>query len=139
MIVDCAHYKDGSRQDVEPLPIEEAAKRCHDEGFVWIGLIDPDDEELRTVAKRFDLPALAVEDAMQAHQRPKLEDYPEGYFLVLHTARYLDDVEEVEFGEVHVFTGTGYVIVIRHGMASELSQARQRLEDNPELLQEGPV
>src|SRR3978361_650666 len=137
MIVDCAHYKDGSRQDVEPLPIEEAAKRCHDEGFVWIGLIDPDDEELRTVAKRFDLPALAVEDAMQAHQRPKLEDYDNGYFLVLHTARYLDESEEVEFGEVHVFTGPSYVVVVRHGAASELHDARERLEQSPELLRIG--
>ncbi|HTN22718.1 MAG TPA: magnesium/cobalt transporter CorA [Solirubrobacteraceae bacterium] len=140
MIVDCAHYKQGSRQNEAPLSVDEAARRrSEEEGFVWIGLHDADDAELRKVAQRFDLPALAVEDAMHAHQRPKLEDYPEGYFLVLHTARYLDDVEEVEFGEVHVFTGTGFVIVIRHGMASELSQARQRLEDNPELLREGPV
>src|SRR3978361_604967 len=139
MIVDCAHYKDGSRQDVEPLTIEEAAKRCHDEGFVWIGLIDPDDEELRTVAKRFDLPELAVEDAMQAHQRPKLEDYDDGYFLVLHTARYLDAREEVEFGEVHVFTGPRDVIVFRTGAAGELRPARERLEDRPDLLKEGPV
>jgi magnesium transporter len=139
MIVDCAHYKDGSRQDVGPLPIEEAAKRCHEEGFVWIGLIDPDDAELRKVATRFELPELAVEDAMQAHQRPKLEDYDDGYFLVLHTARYLDDVEEVEFGEVHVFTGPGFVIVVRHGKASELHSARERLEGHPELLSEGPA
>jgi magnesium transporter len=76
---------------------------------------------------------------MQAHQRPKLEDYDDGYFLVLHTARYLDDVEEVEFGEVHVFTGPGFVIVVRHGKASELHSARERLEGHPELLSEGPA
>jgi magnesium transporter len=140
VILDCAHYKDGSRQNKDPLPIEEAARRhADDDGFVWIGLHDPDPNELRDVAERFDLPDLAVEDAMQAHQRPKLEDYENGYFLVLHTARYLDDVEEVEFGEVHVFTGDCFVIVIRHGAASELGSARQRLEDNPELLKEGPA
>ncbi len=140
MIVDCAHYKDGSRQHEGSLPVDEAARRRgEDGGFVWIGLHDADPAELTKVAERFDLPELAVEDAMNAHQRPKLEDYPEGYFLVLHTARYLDDVEEVEFGEVHVFTGTGYVVVIRHGAASELREARQRLEENPELLREGPV
>ena len=140
MIVDCAHYKDGSRQNDGPLPVDEAVRRCHEEdGFVWIGLHDPDDDELLDVAKRFELPGLAVEDAMQAHQRPKLEDYPNGYFLVLHTARYLDEQEVVEFGEVHVFTGPSYVIVIRHGAASELSQARQRLEDSQALLGEGPV
>jgi magnesium transporter len=140
VIIDCAHYKDGSRQHDGPLPVEEAARRRkEDDGFVWIGLHDPEDAELLKVAEQFDLPELAVEDAMQAHQRPKLEDYPEGYFLVLHTARYLDDVEEVEFGEVHVFTGAGYVIVVRHGAASELSEARRRLEEHPELLREGPV
>ena len=140
MIVDCAHYKDGSRQHEGPLPIDEAA-RCssQEDGFVWIGMHDTDDAELQQVAEKFHLPELAVEDAMHAHQRPKLEDYPEGYFLVLHTARYLDDVEEVEFGEVHVFAGRGYVIVIRHGAASELAEARQRLEDNADLLAEGPV
>jgi magnesium transporter len=139
VILDCAHYKDGSRQHEGVLPVDEAARRhSEDDGFVWIGMHDPDPEELRDVAERFDLPPLAVEDAMQAHQRPKLEDYDDGYFLVLHTARYLDDVEEVEFGEVHVFAGSGFVIVVRHGAASELGSARQRLEDAPELLKEGP-
>jgi magnesium transporter len=140
VIIDCAHYKDGSRQHEGPLPIDEAA-RCYSEegGFVWIGLHDADAGELHRIAERFDLPDLAVEDAMKAHQRPKLEDYEHGYFLVLHTARYLDDVEEVEFGEVHIFTGPGFVIVVRHGAASELALARQRLEENPELATEGPA
>jgi magnesium transporter len=137
VILDCAHYKDGERQDSEPLELDEAAARCKDDGFVWLGLHDPSPAELRDVADRFDLPPLAVEDAMQAHQRPKLEDYDDGYFLVLHTARYLDDEEEVEFGEVHVFTGPGFVIVIRHGAASELHSARERLEESPALLREG--
>ncbi len=139
MIVDCAHYKDGARQNTDPLGIDEAAERCKEDGFVWLGLHDTDPEELRKVADRFNLPPLAVEDAMQAHQRPKIEDYDNGYFLVLHTARYVDDLEVVEFGEVHVFTGPGYVIVVRHGAASELHDARERLEDNPELLREGPA
>jgi magnesium transporter len=140
VIVDCAHYKDGARQHKGPLPLDEAAeRRCADGGFVWLGLQDPGPDEMRQVAERFDLPALAVEDAMQAHQRPKIEDYEEGYFLVVHTALYLDDIEEVEFGEVHVFTGPGYVIVVRHGAASDLQSARERLEDNPELLREGPA
>ncbi len=137
MIVDCAHYKDGSRQHDGALAVDEAARRRDGEGFVWLGLHDPDAEELREIAERFDLPALAVEDAMHAHQRPKLEDYQDGLFLVLHTARYLDDREEVEFGEVHVFTGPGFVIVVRHGAASELGSARQRVEAQPALLCEG--
>jgi len=140
MIVDCAHYKDGLRQDEEPLEIHEAAKRtAGDEGFVWVGLHDPDDEEMAEVAERFDLPPLAVEDAMQAHQRPKIEDYENGYFLVLHSARYLDETEEVEFGEIHVFTGPGYAVVLRHGPASDLRSARERLEQHPDLLRLGPA
>jgi magnesium transporter len=140
MLVDCAHYKDGNRQDELPLAIHEAADRCTaDEGFVWVGLHDPDDEEMVEVAERFDLPPLAVEDAMQAHQRPKIEDYDKGYFLVLHSARYLDETEEVEFGEIHVFTGPGYAVVLRHGAASDLRSARERLEQHPELLRLGPA
>jgi len=139
VILDCAHYKDGSRQNDGPLALDEAAERCQHDGFVWLGLYEPDPEELNEVAERFQLPKLAVEDAMQAHQRPKIEDYGDGYFLVLHTVRYLDDVEEVEFGEVHVFTAPGFVIVVRHGAASELHSARERLEDHPELLSEGPA
>ncbi len=139
MILDCAHYQDGARQNDAPLALAEAAERCREDGFIWLGMHDPEPAELTEVAERFDLPALAVEDAMKAHQRPKLEDYGDGFFLVLHTARYLDDVEEVEFGEVHVFTGQRFVIVIRHGAASELHSARERLEARPELLREGPA
>jgi magnesium transporter len=138
VIVDCAHYKDGARQHTGPLGLEQAVEHRGD-GFVWLGLHDPDPDELRAVAERFALPPLAVEDATHAHQRPKIEDYEDGYFLVLHTARYLDDREEVEFGEVHVFTAPDYVIVVRHGAASELRSARERLEDSPALLSEGPA
>jgi magnesium transporter len=139
VILDCAHYKDGERQNTGPLSVDEAAHRCTDDGFVWLGLHDPDPVELAAVAERFGLPPLAVEDARKAHQRPKLENYADGYFLVLHTAHYLDAREEVEFGEVHVFTGPSYVIVVRHGAASELHPARERLEQNPTLLREGPA
>jgi magnesium transporter len=138
MILDCAHYRDGSRQHEEPLDLDEAARCCGNGGFVWLGLHDPEPEEMLEVAERFSLPDLAVEDAMHAHQRPKLEDYERGYFLVVHTACYRDETEEVEFGEVHVFAGTGHVIVVRHGPASELATARERLEQRPELLREGP-
>jgi magnesium transporter len=141
VIVDCAYYKDGSRQHEGQLPIDEAVRyREERDGFVWLGMRDPEPDELRKVAKQFDLPELAVEDAMQAHQRPKLEDYENGYFLVLHTARYLDDREEVEFGEVHVFSGRNFVITIRHGAASDLKEARRRLEeDHTDMLEEGPA
>ena len=140
MLVDCALYKDGCRQNDDPLGIEDAAaSRLEDGGFVWLGLHDPEPEELEEVARRFDLPPLAVEDAMKQHQRPKIEDYDDGFFLVLHTARYIDDDEQVEFGEVHVFTGPGHVVVVRHGAASALQSARERLEHNPDLLRLGTI
>lgn len=140
MLVDCAHYKDGSRQDEEPLTLDEAARRrLEDDGFVWLGLQDPSEDELSAAAERFDLPPLAVEDAMQAHQRPKIEDYDDGYFLVLHTACYDDEREEVRFGEVHVFTGSDYVVVVRHGVDTELQSARVWLEQHPALLTLGPA
>lgn len=139
MIVDCAHYRDGSRQHDAALPLDEAVERCDEDGFIWLGLHDPAAGELREVSDRFDLPELAIEDATHAHQRPKLEDYGQGYFLVVHTACYLDAREVVEFGEVHVFVGSRYAVVVRHGRASELHSARERVESHPELLREGPA
>jgi magnesium transporter len=139
-IVDCAHYRDGVRQHERPLGIDQAARCAKGEGdFVWLGLHEPPDEEMEAVARAFDLHELAVEDAEQAHQRPKLEDYGDSYFAVLRPARYDDAKEEVEFGEIHLFLGPGYVIAVRHGAASELAPARQRLERRPDLIQEGPA
>jgi len=139
MIVDCAHYSGGKRQHDHPLDPEDAAKMARGGGeFVWLGLHEPDAEEMAIVKRAFDLPELAVEDATRAHQRPKLEDYAgDGFFVVLRTARYDDAKEEVEFGEIHLFIGTGYVIAVRHGDASELNSARRRLEERPDLIEMG--
>ena len=141
MIVDCAHYRDGIRQNEGKMPLEEAASCGTDEdgSFVWLGLHDPTDEELAEVKERFGLHELAVEDALGSHQRPKLEDYDDSYFVVLHTAHYHDETEEVHFGEIHVFVGQSYVIAVRHGEGSELRTARQRIEARPELLRHGPA
>src|SRR4051794_40046243 len=98
MIVDCAHYKDGKRQHEGKLPLEEAAAKCpaREPGeFVWLGLLEPSAEELHEVAEKFGLHELAVEDADKAHQRPKLEDYEGSYFIVLKTARYDQEQEQV--------------------------------------------
>jgi magnesium transporter len=139
MIVDCAHYRDGARQHEGPLDLDHAATLCKGgDEFVWLGLHEPTGEELERVGEIFGLHELALEDARNAHQRPKLEDYDESYFVVLRTARYDDAQEEVEFGEIHIFLGSGYAIVVRHGAASDLRGARKRLEDRPELLAEGP-
>jgi magnesium transporter len=138
MIVDCAHYHEGVRQHKGPLDIETAAAAANGDGdFVWLGLHEPGASELEDVAAAFGLHELAVEDARNAHQRPKLEDYDDSFFIVLKTARYIDEKEEVEFGEIHMFAGRSYVIAVRHGAASELRAARQRLEQHPELLQGG--
>ena len=141
MIVDCAHYKDGRRQNTEPLSIDEAADCRHDPGggFVWVGVVEPTPDEMQSLAQRFDLHPLAVEDANNAHQRPKLEDYEHGaFFLVLRTAYYDQAREVVEFGEVHVFIGPGYVVTVRHGKG-DLHEARLRLEARPDLIAAGPA
>jgi magnesium transporter len=141
MIIDCAHYRDGSRQHEGPLQIDRAAQLARAGGrdeFVWLGLHEPSGEELDRIGADFGLHELALEDARNAHQRPKLEDYDDSYFIVLHTAHYKDEEEVVEFGEINIFLGPGYAIVIRHGEASDLAGARRRLEERPELLREGP-
>lgn len=140
MIVDCARYRDGVRQDKGPLSVEEAAAVARGDGdFVWLGLYEPGEEEMGAVEEAFRLPEHACEDAHHAHQRPKLEDYEEDYFVVLRPARYDDEREAVEFGEIHLFIGSGYLIAVRHGEASELAEARRRLEERPELLRLGPA
>jgi magnesium transporter len=139
VIVDCAHYREGERSDEEPLSIPEAAERLHEDGFVWIGLHDPTDEEMSEVAQEFDLAPLAVEDARERHQRPKLEDYGDDWFLVLKAARYDEAREEVEFGEIQIFVGASYAVVVRQGDVEDLRGARKRLEEHPELMHEGPV
>ncbi|MGI8632382.1 MAG: magnesium and cobalt transport protein CorA [Solirubrobacterales bacterium] len=141
MIVDCAHYCDGARQNDGALDLEEAGRlaRSAGEDFVWVGLLEPDHALLDRVARQFDLHPLPVEDARQAHQRPKLEEYGEAVFMVLRSARYDDEREEIDFGEIHVFAGPGYVVTVRHGQACELGPARKRLEDKPDLLAHGPA
>src|SRR6059058_1357819 len=138
MIVDCAHYLDGHRRDEGAVPLDEAATRCGQGGFVWLGLFEPGEEELTQVRDTFGLHELAVEDAQTFHMRPKIETYDRDVQLViLRTARYDDAAEEVEFGEISVFIAPSFVITVRQGVASELRGARQRLEQRPELLAAG--
>jgi magnesium transporter len=138
MIIDCAHYQDGRRLDEGAVPLEEAAARCGQGGFVWLGLFEPGEEELAEVRSAFGLHELAVEDAQNFHMRPKIESYDAGVQLViLRTARYDDAAEEVEFGEISVFLAPTFVITVRQGVASGLRGARQRLEQRPELLAAG--
>jgi magnesium transporter len=138
MIVDNAIYVDGHRAS-EPRSLRETYEALRKErGVAWIGHYRPTEEEFASVAEEFELHELAVEDALEAHQRPKLERYGQTLFIVLRPARYLDDPEEVEFGEIHVFVGEDFVITVRHGEAPALGEVRGRLEADPELLVRGP-
>jgi magnesium transporter len=139
MIVDCAVYEQGVRR-TGTLPLEQAYNACHanEDAWVWIGLSEPTQEEFDSVTREFQLHELAVEDAIKAHQRPKLEDYEGVLFLVLKTARYIDEEESVEFGEILIFVGDGFIITVRHGEASALHSVRLIAEERPELLERGP-
>jgi magnesium transporter len=140
MIVDCAVYTDGKRRPGE-LHIEDALEtaRESDATFVWIGLHEPTAAEFDAVSAEFELHPLAVEDAIKAHQRSKLERYGDCIFLVFKTARYDDEAETIEFSEIQLFAGDGFVITVRHGTASALSPVRHQLEAEPARLALGPV
>jgi magnesium transporter len=140
VIVDSAVYTKGERQP-GPLDLHDAleAGRSSPDSFVWIGLLEPDDDEFTAVIDEFELHPLAVEDAIQAHQRPKLEIYDDMLFVVVKTARYDDDAEAVEFAELQIFAGDGFVITVRHGKASPLAQVRHELERDQPRCAMGPL
>ena len=138
MIVDCAVYEHGRRRDGQ-VPLEHAYDACRKKGnLVWIGLYEPSPDEFDSLKREFNLHELAVEDAIKAHQRPKIEIYGDMIFIVLKTARYVDPKEVVQLGEIQVFLGEGYVITVRHGEASELHSVREGLEQDPDRLDCGP-
>jgi magnesium transporter len=138
VIIDCAIYEEGERK-VGDASLEQAYQASRSgEAFVWIGLYEPTTDEFDSIQREFDLHELAVEDAINAHQRPKLEVYGETLFLVLKTARYVDPQEVVELGEILIFLGEGFIITVRHGEASDLHPVRLGLEKDPERLQCGP-
>ena len=139
MIVDRAVYCDG-RRTAEPDDFAELHAACQaKDAIAWLGLYEPSKEEFSAVAREFGLHELAVEDAVKAHQRPKLERYRDTLFIVLRPARYVDETETVVFGEVEIFVGPQFVITVRHGDAPELGPVRRRLEARPELLRRGPM
>jgi magnesium transporter len=136
MIVDSAIYVDGHRSPSRSL--DEVQETYRDGGFAWIGLYEPTREEFDSVAGEFKLHELAVKDALKAHQRPKVERYGETLFVVLKAARYVEEKEAVEFGEVHAFVGPDFVVTVRYGEANELVEVRKRAEGEPNLLRRGP-
>jgi magnesium transporter len=137
VIVDCAIYEDGVRRDGRVDLAHAYDERRQPGKFVWIGLYEPTEEEFDSLRREFGLHPLAVEDAIHAHQRPKLELYEEMVFLVLKTARYVDPTEVIELGEVLVFLGEDFLITVRHGEASSLTPVREALDANPGRLKHG--
>jgi magnesium transporter len=138
MIVDCAVYEHGQRRD-GALELRDAYEACRREGaWTWIGLYEPTEDEFDSIRREFDLHELAVEDAITAHQRPKIDVYDDSLFVVLKTARYIDPTEVVEFGEILVFIGDDYIITVRHGEGSALHEVRLALEEDREHLAHGP-
>lgn len=138
MLVDSAIYVGGHR--TASCALGEVRRTSQErEGFAWVDLFEPSEEELGLVTRDFDLHELAVEDAIKAHQRPKVERYGGSIFVVLKAAWYRDETEAVEFGEIHAFLGPDFVVTVRHGEAPSLKTARDRLESEPGLLREGPA
>jgi magnesium transporter len=136
MLVDCAVYENGRRRP-GALALEDAYEACRRNGsFAWIGLYEPTEDEFDSVRREFDLHELAVEDAINAHQRPKLEVYGDSLFIVLKTARWRTEAEAIELGEILLFVGDGFLVSVRHG-ETELHDVRLRLEQRPDLLELG--
>jgi magnesium transporter len=137
MIVNSAIYVDGRRVATpDSLTATYEAARAV-QGLAWIGLYKPTELEFSSVAEEFELHELAVEDAVKAHQRPKLDRYGDTLFVALRAALYLDVSETVEFSELHVFVGSDFVVTVRHGEGPKLDRVRSRLEAEPELLARG--
>ena len=139
MIVERALYRDGRRTEAGA-GLTELGRACRaGEGIAWVGLHRPTEAEFAEVAREFGLHPLAVEDAVHAHQRAKLERYGDTIFCVLLAASYDDEREEVRFGELHVFAGPSFVITVRHGDPPDLGAVRRGLETRPDLLRRGTV
>ncbi|MEU9575215.1 magnesium and cobalt transport protein CorA [Streptomyces massasporeus] len=139
MIVDCAIYRDGQRTE-GPEDLSDALGEARTAGgFVWIGLHEPTEAEFDRVTREFGLHPLAVEDALKAHQRPKLEVYDDSLFVVLKPVSYEPQSDTVSSGEIMIFLGEGFVVTVRHGEGAPLKAVRQRLELEPELLGKGPT
>jgi magnesium transporter len=138
VIVDCAIYEHGRRRDGDTALEQAYDASGAPDTFVWIGLAEPTPDEFDSIRSEFHLHPLAVEDAIESHQRPKLEVFDDMVFLVLKTVRYVDPDEVVEVGEIMVFLGADFLITVRHGEGSPLDGVRKGLEDDPKLLAHGP-
>ena len=137
-VIDNAVYVDGKRVD-SPATLADTVDQLRSKqgAMAWIGLYRPAESQLVALGEEFGLHELAVEDAIVAHQRPKLERYGDVLFVVLRGARYLDEAEQVDFGELHVFVGRDFILTVRHAEAPDLAAVRRRMEGDPDLLRRG--
>jgi magnesium transporter len=136
VIVNCAVYEHGHRRDGD-LPLAEAGDAAQGEdAFVWLGVVEPSAEEFDSIAREFDLHELAVEDAIKAHQRPKVERFGDTLLVVVKTASYVDSEEVIEIGELLLFVNPAFIVTVRHGKG-ELGEVRTRVEHRPDLLEHG--
>ncbi|MFF1307411.1 magnesium and cobalt transport protein CorA [Streptomyces sp. NPDC058307] len=145
-VVNCVTYKEGARIPVDGDLVDTVERvRRNRDGFVWLGLHEPSDHEFEGIADLFDLHPLAVEDAVEAHQRPKVERYGETLFAVFKTVCYVEHEEltatseVVNTGEIMVFVGEDFVITVRHGSHGSLGPLREELESDPGQLAKGPA
>ena len=139
MILDSAIYVDGRRVETSD-PLEEAYNSCRRQGgMAWVGLFEPTDEEFTSVADVFGLGRLATANAIEVHQRPKIEHYGDSLFVVFKSVRYLDDKEVVEFGEISAFLGTDFIVTVRRGELGGLADVRRKLEGAPDMLRRGSM
>ncbi|MGI8648705.1 MAG: magnesium and cobalt transport protein CorA [Mycobacteriales bacterium] len=137
-VVGCGLYIDGRRQAPEP-DTRHALQLAHEHGgFVWIGLFEPSEQQFADIADIFALPALAVEDAIRAHQRPKLEIYDDLTFVVIKPVRYVDSDEIVDVSELALFLGKRFVVAVRHGSSGVPAAVRADVNHDPQLLRHGP-
>jgi magnesium transporter len=141
MIADNAIYVDGRRAAQQPSSLQETYEVLHqlDEGVAWIDLYEPTQEEFESIAQELELPSRVIENAIKPQQRPKLVRYGHSLFVVLKTARYLDEPERVDFSEAHVLVGKDFVVTVRYEEIQALEEVRRRLEGEPELLRQGPL
>ncbi|HET6560765.1 MAG TPA: magnesium/cobalt transporter CorA [Marmoricola sp.] len=141
MIVDSALYRGGERHpvDLDAGALDRLRAEGARDAFIWVGLHEPDDTEMRRMAGIFGLHLLAVEDAMTGHQRPKVEPYDDMLFLVVKTLWYVDERDEVETGQVAMFIGPDFVVTVRQGAGVELATVRQDLERKTHLHGHGPT
>ena len=137
-VINCVAY-DGTGHRVGDIPLADVSEVLQTpDRFVWIGLLDPNAELLQQVQAEFGLHELAIEDALGAHQRPKVEEYGDTLFVVVRTARWQKENDELGLGETDIFVGPRFIVTIRHGASASYREVRTRCESAPHLLQHGP-